>query len=84
MVVVQICVGSSCYLRGAPKIIDKLQELVADHGLSDRFTLKGSFCMEQCTKGGVTLLIGDDLLTGVKYEDILDLFASKILPALRR
>ncbi|HAP31779.1 MAG TPA: hypothetical protein DCQ14_01795 [Firmicutes bacterium] len=83
MVTVQICVGSSCYLRGAPRIIDKLQELVADHGLSNRLILKGSFCLEQCTKGGVTLFINDDLLTGVRYEDIPELFASKILPAVK-
>ena len=83
MVTVQICVGSSCYLRGAPKIIDKLQELVAGCGLSNRLILKGSFCLEQCTKGGVTLFIGDDLLTGIRYEDIPELFESKILPALK-
>ncbi|MBT9173006.1 MAG: hypothetical protein DDT21_01396 [Syntrophomonadaceae bacterium] len=83
MVTVQICVGSSCFLRGAPRIIDKFQELMAEHGLSNRLILKGSFCLEQCTKGGVTLFIGDELLTGVGYEDIPVLFESKILPAVK-
>ncbi|MEW6524918.1 MAG: (2Fe-2S) ferredoxin domain-containing protein [Bacillota bacterium] len=84
MVTVQICVGSSCFLRGAPRIIDKLQELVAAYELSNQLTLKGSFCMEQCTKGGVTVRIGDELLTGVKCEDLSGLFETKILPAVRR
>jgi len=80
---VHICVGSSCFLRGAYAIINRLQELVESHQLSSRLTLKGSFCMEQCTKGGVTIRVGDELLTGVKYEDVSHLFETMILPAAR-
>jgi len=83
MLTVQICVGSSCFLRGAPRIIEKLRELMAGHEVSNQLTLKGSFCLEQCSKGGVTICIGDDLLTGVKHEDLPELFETKILPALR-
>jgi len=84
MVIVQICVGSSCFLRGAPMIIDKLLKLVAFHEISNHLTLKGSFCLEQCSKGGVSIRIGDDLLTGVKCEDLPELFEAKILPMVRR
>lgn len=83
MVTVQICVGSSCFLRGAPKIIEQLKEHVAAHELSNRVVLKGSFCLEQCSKGGVTLRIGDELLTGVTPAQIAGLFEAKILPAAR-
>jgi NADH:ubiquinone oxidoreductase subunit E len=82
MVTVQICVGSSCYLRGVPKVIDKFQELSAFHGLLDRITLQGTFCMDQCCKGGVSMRIGENLLTGVRCEDIPELFRSKIIPAI--
>jgi len=80
---VQICVGSSCFLRGAPAVINRMQELVEAHQLAGRLTLKGSFCMEQCTKGGVTMRLGDELLTGIKCEELPHLFETKILPALR-
>lgn len=83
MLTVQICVGSSCFLRGAPEVINRLQELVEAHRLAGRLTLKGSFCMEQCTKGGVTMRLGDELLTGVTCGDLPQLFETKILPALR-
>jgi NADH:ubiquinone oxidoreductase subunit E len=83
MITVQICVGSSCFLRGAPEIIEQLKELVAAHGLSHSLVLKGSFCLEQCTKGGVTLRIGNEMLTGVTPAQTAELFATKILPAAR-
>jgi len=84
MVTVQICVGSSCFLRGAPEVIDRLRELVAAHELSSQVTLKGCFCLEECTKGGVTIKIGDELLTGVTAKDLDELFGTRILPAARR
>ena len=77
--VVQICVGSSCFLRGAPEAIKQLQELVAEHGLAGAVTLKGSFCMEQCAKG-VTVKIGDKLHTGLAPADVPRLFETEILP----
>lgn len=83
MLTVQICVGSSCFLRGAPEVISRLQELVEAHQLLGRLTLKGSFCLEQCTKGGVSMRLGDELLTGVTCGDLPHLFETKILPALR-
>lgn len=29
MVIVQICVGSSCYIKGASKIVEMMQESIA-------------------------------------------------------
>lgn len=42
--VVTICIGSSCHLKGSRDIIASFQRLVSLHGISDKVELTGSFC----------------------------------------
>ena len=51
MNVVTVCVGSSCHIKGARRVIERFQELVREHGLGSSIELKGSFCMERCGEG---------------------------------
>ena len=50
---ITICIGSSCHLKGSQDIIRILERLVSYHHLEDKITLKGSFCMGECTNPGV-------------------------------
>ena len=43
--IIQICVGSSCHLKGSPEIVELLQKAVADYHLEHEVTLAGSFCI---------------------------------------
>lgn len=38
---VTICIGSACHLKGSREIIEKLQQLVAQNGLSGKVDLNG-------------------------------------------
>lgn len=49
--VVEICVGSSCHIKGAYQVIDKLQEFVRQNNLEERVLLKACFCMGRCGAG---------------------------------
>lgn len=60
--VVTICIGSSCHLKGSRDIIASFQRLVSLHGISDKVELTGSFCMGQCEKG-VCVKINDELFS---------------------
>lgn len=79
MLTVQVCVGSSCFLRGSKNVIAKIKQLVSQYQLDAEVILKGSFCHEKCT-GGVTIMVGEKLFTGVRPEDIQDLFEKEVLP----
>jgi NADH-quinone oxidoreductase subunit G len=46
-----ICFGTSCFIRGAQDLYMKLMEYVKNHGISDETEFKVSFCGEQCKKG---------------------------------
>ena len=41
--IIQICVGSSCHLKGSPEIVELLQKAVEEYHLEDEVTLAGSF-----------------------------------------
>ncbi|MCQ2432579.1 MAG: (2Fe-2S) ferredoxin domain-containing protein [Clostridia bacterium] len=79
MVIVSICVGSSCHLKGAPEIIERLEKEVADNHLEDEVILTGSFCTGKCNRVGVTITVDDETFTGVTVENFREFWNSKIL-----
>lgn len=67
--IVQICVGSSCHLKGSERIVELFQSAIAEHKLEDDITLAGSFCTGKCNRVGVTITVDDDIYTGVTPEN---------------
>ena len=59
---VTICIGSSCHLKGSRDVIAILERLVSIHGISDQVELTGSFCMGECAKG-VCVKVDDELFS---------------------
>lgn len=84
MVVVRICVGSSCHLKGAPAIVEMLEKKVAEHGLEDEVILTGSFCFGKCNSVGVTVAVDDDIYVGVTPETLGEFWENKIMAAVKR
>ncbi|MBQ8849149.1 MAG: (2Fe-2S) ferredoxin domain-containing protein [Clostridia bacterium] len=82
--IVQICVGSSCHLKGSEDIVNLLREAVEEHGLEDEVVLMGSFCTGKCNREGVTVQINDDVHTGVTRESFKEFFQKNILDAAER
>lgn len=79
MFIVQICIGSSCHLKGSHDIVEKFQENIEKYELEDDVTLCGSFCVGKCNREGVTVVINDDIYTGVTKETADSFFNEKIL-----
>ena len=59
---VVVCIGSSCHIKGSRLVVERLQVLVAEHGVGDKVDLSGTFCLGRCA-GGVCVL-ADGGLTG--------------------
>lgn len=77
--VVQICVGSSCHIKGSQDIVELLQAAIEEHRLEDEITLAGSFCVGKCNRVGVTVQVDDDVIIGVTKENFKDFFNDNIL-----
>ena len=80
---IQVCVGSSCHLKGSPEIVALLQKAVSDYHLEDEITLAGSFCIGKCNRIGVTVQIDDDIHTGVTKEGFKEFFEENVLKKLQ-
>ena len=80
--IVQVCVGSSCHLKGSPEIVELLQNAVEEFHLENEVTLVGSFCIGQCNRVGVTIQVDDDVHIGVTKEKFKEFFREHILDKL--
>ena len=80
--IIQICVGSSCHLKGSPEIVELLQKGVEEYQLQDRVTLAGSFCIGKCNRVGVTVQVDDDVHVGITKENFKEFFQEHVLDKL--
>ncbi len=80
--IIQVCVGSSCHLKGSPEIVELLQNAIADHHLENKVTLAGSFCIGKCNRIGVTVQVDDDIHVGITKETFRDFFQENVLNKL--
>lgn len=74
-----VCVGSSCHLKGSQAIIEELKKLISDADMSYDIILKGSFCMENCSKKGISVKFNDEIYT-LEKDDVKMFFEKKVLP----
>lgn len=78
--VVTICIGSSCHLKGSRKIVDQFNELIHVNHLEEKVSLNGSFCMGECTKGVCVKL--DGVIFSVLPEIAEEFFHKEIMGRL--
>lgn len=82
--IIQICVGSSCHIKGSSEIVELIQAAVAEHGLDDEITLAGSFCIGKCNRMGVTVQVDDDIHTGITRDNFKEFFKENVLDVLKQ
>lgn len=80
--IVQICIGSSCHLKGSHELVELLQEAVTEYRLEDEVTLAGSFCIGKCNREGVTIQVDDEIHVGVTKENFKEFLRQQILTKL--
>ena len=79
---IQVCVGSSCHLKGSPEIVELLTKAVEEHHLEDEITLAGSFCIGKCNRVGVTVQVDEVVHTGITRENFKEFFNDKVLAVI--
>ena len=79
---VQICIGSSCHLKGSRQIVELFQQKIDENKLQDKITLSGNFCIGRCNREGVTIQIDDDIFTGITPETFEQFYQANVIPKL--
>ena len=83
MLIIQVCVGSSCHLKGSQDIVELLQKSIEEHKIEDDVVLTGSFCIGKCNRTGVTVQVNDDVHVGVTVETFSEFFRKNILEVIK-
>jgi NADH:ubiquinone oxidoreductase subunit E len=81
--IIQICVGSSCHIKGSHRIVELMNKAIDDYGLQDEIILTGSFCIGRCNPIGVTIQIDDDIHSGITPENFKDFFTANVLSVIQ-
>ena len=74
--ILTVCIGSSCHLKGSRQIVEQLQQLIAENALEDKVELVGTFCLGSC-QTGVSVKV-DDTLYSLNPEDTKGFFEKEI------
>lgn len=82
--IIQVCIGSSCHLKGSERIVDLLQRAITTNKFERDITLAGSFCMGKCSHEGVTVQINDDEPVGVTVEGFYDFFQNYVVTGVEK
>lgn len=64
---VSVCVGTSCFLRGAQALLKKLVDRVEGQGLDDTVEIQATFCFEHCQRGP-TVRIGKQVIEHCTFD----------------
>ena len=75
---VNVCLGTSCYLRGAQDLIHELIVYIEEKGLSEKIDVRGSFCFEQC-ENGPTVRIGENVIEGCTFAKVKEELDNKFV-----
>ncbi len=81
--VIEICIGSSCFLKGSQDIIELMQKAIADNGLDAEVALAGSFCTGKCNREGVQVTIDGEVFCGVTKENFKEFFEKNVLKKIK-
>ena len=77
--IISVCVGSSCHLKGSYDVIELFKAALANNNLADKVTLKATFCLGKCGVAGVSVKIDDEIITGVTTENFDEIFKENVL-----
>ena len=74
---ITICIGSSCHLKGSRGVIQGLEKKIRENNLASKIELNGSFCTGECEKG-VCVKIDEELFS-VSPETVDKFFEEEVL-----
>ena len=74
---ITVCIGSSCHIKGSRQVVERLQTLIAEKGVSDKVQLGGTFCLGRCQEGVCVTV--EDKFCSVSPDTVDEFFANEVL-----
>jgi NADH:ubiquinone oxidoreductase subunit E len=74
--IITVCIGSSCHIKGSKQVVEQLRALVAENCLDHLISLTGAFCMGECMNGVCVKI--DDAMFSVQPENVETFFNTEV------
>lgn len=74
--IINVCIGSACHLKGSYEIINILKKLILDNDMEEKVLIKATFCLGNCL-GAVSVKF-DEKIYSLKPETTEEFFNSVI------
>lgn len=68
--VIEICVGSACYLLGAQDLLEMIENLPPE--TKEKIDLRGASCLKACGKGP-NIKVNGELISNVTPQKLMDI-----------
>lgn len=78
--VITVCIGSSCHIKGSRQVVERLQHRISQHDVGDKVSLSGTFCMGNCQEGVCVTLDGN--FYSLSPETVDEFFDKNVLGVL--
>ncbi len=72
--ILKVCVGSACHIKGSYDVINIITKIIEDEGLGEDIELKACFCLNNCTEGVSAVIEGEEYLYSFSKEDVEEKF----------
>ncbi len=56
---ISVCVGTSCFIKGSQKLLDRIVRHVSIENLENEFDVEATFCAENCENGPSVVIDGE-------------------------
>jgi len=76
MMVIKVCIGSACHLKGSYDVIKGIEKYLDDHQIS-HIELKSSFCLGKCSEA-VSVEINEEYIVSMSPNTINDMMQTII------
>jgi NADH-quinone oxidoreductase subunit G len=77
---VNICVGTSCFLKGSQRLLHEILNYLRMNSLEHLVNVSASFCFEQCDRGP-TVRIGDQVIEHCTLDQAIQTIGEQMGPS---
>ena len=79
MITLEICIGSSCCVKGSNQVVKIINNLLEEKNWKDKVEVKGSFCMQACQdKLGLGIRVNGERIEGVNLQNAREIIEEKL------
>lgn len=79
--ILSVCVGSSCHLKGSYDVIETFKRVIAERKLEDKIELRACFCLGRCSDG-VSVKADNNYILNVNGANAEEKFVNEVLPLI--